>query len=412
MSAPTMNNQLASDADRLSAHIYSKRINTSIWHKLVNKESWTNGISVSQRVLTVERNLPDDPDAWTVIGSNSSAANGGSCVPIPTEVQSGSTERSFVLYQKALKSEPICVEDTRNAFESEQQINAAYKNLTDSVDYVWKRHNMSRYYEISEHKVIAAPGLPESSSHFPKTPATCMLSGKVLKRFYQDLIADSAELDGGSLGSAEGRPQLVLSCSAETSDALFAETGTRDAMLYNASRVPELLAPLGVDRALYGFYHTIEKLPRRWNFTAGEWVEVPPYEKVAATNGVKDRISAAYRTAPFEDSIIYIPTVMSLSVPGPIASAGGGTSFGTSSYMGKFIWLNIQHATENPTNSWGFYYCEIKVGAKPIHPEFGFVIRHLRCVDDIGCQDCPSGTDVTSGTLSDLSDSSDVVYGV
>lgn len=410
-----MDSKMAADADRLSAHIYSKRINTSIWHKIVPKEPWVNGMSETQRVLTVERNIPDDTDTWVEIGTNGGSNNGllgGSCVVTPDNVQSGSTERSFKLVQKNLKSDPICVEDGRNAFQTEQQIGAMYKNLTDAVDYTWKRHNMLAYYEMSERKVIAAPGLPESSSHFPNTPAQCILNSKILKRYYQDLIADSAELDGGSLGNAEGRPQFILLCSAETSDALFAEPGTNSAMLWNASRVPELLAPLGVDRALHGLYHTIEKLPRRWNFTGGVWVEVQPYEKVAATNGVKDRISAAYRAAPFEDSVIYIPSVMSLAVPGPITSLGGGTTFGQSSYLGKFSWLNVQHATDNPTNSWGFYYAELKVGVKPVHPEFGIVIRHLRCVDDLGCTACPEGTDPTSSELSDLADSSDVEFAV
>jgi hypothetical protein len=406
-----MNNIYAEDADRLSKQIFAKRINTSIWHKLPNRIPWVDGMSVSQRVLTMERNLPDDVDTWTEIGTNANATYGGNCVPTPTTVQTGSTERSFKLYEKALKSLPICVKDIRNAFEAQQQSEASYNNLVRAVDYVWKRHNMARYYELSEHKVIAAPGLPESSSHFPNTPAQWILNNKILKRFYQDLISDGAEYDGGSLGSADGRPQLVLSCSAETSDALFAEAGVNAAMISGASnRVPEVLAALGVERPLFGFYHTIEKLPRRWNYTAGQWVEVQPYVKVAATNGYKDDINPLWKTAPFEDSIIYLPSVMDLAVPGTISTAGGGTSFGPNP-MGKFTWLNIQHPTDNPVNSWGFYYCEIECGAKPVHPEFGIVIRHLRCFDDLGGQGCPADDgSVTSSVSWDLADSTDVEY--
>lgn len=409
MSAPNLNQLLAADTNRLGPHIYSKTINTSVWNKLVPKETWPDGLSDSIQVLTVERNVPANIDAWTDIASNSNSNN---CVPATDTVPNGYTTRSYNLQQKALVSNQICVNDTRNTFRTNTQLQMMYDNLTKVVAYTWKRRNMLEYTRISERKVVATHGLPESPSHFPNVVPTSKLTTKILKTFYQDLITDSAELDGGSLGKAEGRPQFILVCSAETSDYLFYEQNVNNAMLWNDKRVPELLAPLGVDRALQGFYHTIDPLPRRWNFTGGQWVEVQPYETVAATNGYKARISAAYRQAAFEDSVIYLPSVMTTMVPGPISSAGAGTSFAPQQYMGNFQWLNIQHATDNPINAYGFYYCLIQTGTKPVHPEFGIVIRHLRCPLDIGETACPAGISPTSSELSALSDSADVTFDV
>jgi hypothetical protein len=122
-------------------------------------------------------------------------------------------------------------------------------------------------------------------------------------------------------------------------------------------------------------------------------VEVLPYESSAATKGTKLKIAAAYRAAPFTDSYIFLPSVMSFMVPDSISSVGSGTSFPPQSYMGDFKWLNIQHRTDNPVNGIGFYRAEIQTGSKPVHPEFGIVIRHLRCPSDIGEQACPTGTE-------------------
>lgn len=79
------------------------------------------------------------------------------------------------------------------------------------------------------------------------------------------------------------------------------------------------------------------------------------------------------------------------------------TSFNAQTYVGDFKWLNVQNvdsasAYYNPDNSWGFYRSLMMSATKPVHPEFGIVIRHLRCPSDIGTATC-SGT---GGSESDL----------
>lgn len=392
----TLNDVFVRNENLIGDKIYRKSINTSVWNKLVPKETWPDGLSDTIQVLTVERNLPANIDTWEALTPNENSNN---CVPTADVVPSGQTLRNYTLYQKALESDNICVNDTRNAFKTQEQIRLMYQNLTNVIRYTWKRRAMLEYSNTCEHKMIAAPGLPESASHFPPIPPTTILTQALLNKIYVQLISDSAEMDGGSLGMQDSRPQFILVTDMETSDAIMREDATNTAFLWNRNRVPELLAPLGVERGFRGFYHTIDVLPRRWNLTNGVWSEVQPYETAAASKGTKAQISAAYRSAPYTDSVVFLPSVMSFMVPQPISTQGSGTSWKPQSYVGDFKWLNIQHRTDNPDNSIGFYRALIMVGSKPVHPEFGYVIRHLRCPGDIGAQACPAGS---SGDSRDL----------
>jgi hypothetical protein len=65
-------------------------------------------------------------------------------------------------------------------------------------------------------------------------------------------------------------------------------------------------------------------------------------------------------------------------IPSPITSAGQGTTFDPVSYRGDFRFLNIKDLATNPDGSWGKFRGVLANGAKPVHPEFGYVIRHRR----------------------------------
>jgi hypothetical protein len=396
MAYPDLNQILVAEENRIGEKIYRKSLNTSVWNTLVPKEAWPDGLSDSIQVMTVERNLPENIDTWSELAANEDSNN---CIPTADVVPTGQTLRSFNLSQKALESPEICVNDTRNAFKTAEQIRMMYENLTKVVRYTWKRRAMLEYFRLAEHKIVAANGLPESSSHMPTLAATSMLTQGILNKVYTWLISDNAEDDGGSLGRADGAPQFVLITDMETSDSILREDATNNAFLWNAKRVPELLQPLGVERAFRGFYHVKDVLPRRFTFAGGVWTEVQPYETAAATKGTKAKLSPEYMAAPFTDSYVFLPSVFSFMVPQPISTKGSGTSWKAQSYMGDFKWLNIQDRVNNPDNSIGFYRALLQSGSKPVHPEFGFVIRHLRCPSDIGAQACPVST---AGASSDL----------
>lgn len=401
--ALSLNDRLARNENSLAGKIYKTSIPTSVWNTgLVMKEEWTNGLSDTQRVLTVERNLPANIDTWDSVGVNSES---NSCAPTADIVPRGNTARTYSLVQKAQESDRICVNDTRNSWETNEQIAKVFANLRAVTAYTWKRRGQLEYTRIAENKVIAANGLPFNDAAFPAIAPTTVLTQKILNIYYQTLLQMGAAEDGGALGRMDGRPQFVLITDMETSDTIMNETATQNAFLWNDKRVKELLSPLGVDRSFKGFTHVIDTHPRRYTFEGGVWSEVDPWEEVAADDGgVKRKLRAEYIAAPYTDSVIYLPNVMTMLHPKPISSVGSGTSFNPQTYVGDFKWLNVQNvdsasAYYNPDRAWGFYRALMMSATKPVHPEFGVVIRHLRCPSDIGSTACPEST---AGASSDL----------
>lgn len=408
MSAETLNDRYARNADNLAGEIYKTSLVTDHWHRLVPKGEWQNGISDRQEVLTVERNLAPNIDDWTNVASPNDGTN--NCALVAEKVGRGYSKRIFELEQKAIESDPICVNDTRNAFERQEQTKIAFQILRDNVKYAWRRKTMLDYTDIAQHKVIAAPGLPENPSSFPGIEADSLLTTGILNKFYVYLLQNSAAVDGGSLGYVNNAPQFILITEMETSDRIMRESENFTAFA-ESNRVPELLQPLGVDRSVRGFYHMIDLLPRRYTFSGGTWTEVLPYVETPADTGTKQDLNPAYIGAPYTDSYIFLPNVMSFLHPKPITTVGSMTKFEPQKYAGEFKWCNevLHDQTSpkyNPDGDIGFYRAKLMCATKPIHPEYGVVIRHLRCAHDIGAQACP---DSVAGNPGDLG-SGDVFF--
>ena len=399
--AYTLNDNFVREQNRIGEKIYARSLNKSPWLKLIPKETWPDGMSDTLLSITGERNLPDDTDTWENVVNDGN----GNCVPTEYAVGSGFTERQYTMQRKALVSDNVCVDTTRNAFRAREQTRIMFNNLTRAVAYVWKRKAMLGYTENAQQKMIATHGLPTNPGSFPGVAPTTKLTSRILSSIYENLHAENAAEDGGSLGMVNGRPQYILITDAMTSDDLMRETANKDAFLYNPSRVPELLQPLGVERAFLGFYHMIETLPPRYTFSGGVFTEIAPFTKVATNKGTKLVINEAWRAAPYQDSFVFLPSVISLVVPQPISTQGSKTQWNPQSYMGDFKWLNIQDRTDNPLGTIGFYYALLQCAVKPCLPEFGYVIRHLRCPADLDHTECDETGGMAGSSLLDPSDS-------
>lgn len=382
---PDVNDTFIRLEDQIGPDIYQRTLETSPWLKLVPKDKWPDGMSDSIQVLTYERTLPADISTWSNVALNDGSDN--TCVLTATQVAFAQTLRSFNLQEKAVESIPLCVKDVRNAFKFQEQLRIMFAQLTDVTAYIWKERNRNEYIRLAEHKMVATTALPENAASFPAQAATSKLSNKILRRIYTRLIDEGAGREG-SVGNANGMPQFVLITSSETSDSLiFEDDGVRQD--FRDAKPNDLLANFGVDRPYRGFYHLIDESPKRWNFTAGAWVEVPKYITAAATKGTKRIVNPAYDAATHEDSIVFVPNVYTCMVPGEITSPGGNVKFDPQHYMGDFKWRNILDRVENPDGNWGYFRGILSSGSKPVRPEFGYVIRHLRCPADIGLVACP-----------------------
>jgi len=387
-----INDLLVRQENLLGPDIYKRTLDTSPWLKLVKKEKWPNGLSDTIRVLTFERSLAADVSTWTPLAVNDGSGN--TCVPNASVISPAQSVRTYNLETKALESDKICVNDVRNSFQFQEQLRIMRDQLTENVAYVWKERFRNEYVRLSEHKVVATAGLPEGTASFPATTATTKLTNAILRRIYSNLLTDGAGRDG-SVGMANGAPQFVLITSPETSEDLIFESGVRED--FRDANPSELLKPLGVTRSYKGFYHITDYMPPRYNFVGGAWVRVEPYVGSAANvRGTKQSINPAYLSATHEDSIIFVMNVFHSMVPDSITSPGGDVKFDPQQYMGEFKWRNILDRVENPDGNWGYFRSVMQTGSKPVRPEFGYVIRHLRCPNDIGEIACTTSAVISS----------------
>lgn len=406
---------LVEETGRISGDIYRRTIDTSPWLKLVKQGAWPNEMGDTLSVLTYERALPTGTQTW----SNISNASGSTkfCIPDATEVTPAQTTRTYGLAHTAVESAPICVHDVRMGYKFREQLRAIYDNLVENVSWLWKNRYRDQYESLATHHIVATTTtdggttlregttMPVSDDSSPAAflieANISRLTQGILDQCYMRLIRDGGGTN--AMGRENGRPLFTLITSAETSDKIIRETGTRDDYRYSP-QVNELLKPLGVERSYRGFYHVIDPFPKRWNYdsdgspAAGAWAEQDPYTSESSWTGeygdsTRYIVNSAYESAEYEDSYIFHTDVFESLIPTPIGGAGSGVKFNPLTYRGKFDFLNIRDRVENPDGSWGYFRGVLANAAKPVKPQYGFVIRHKRC-DPVDLLNC-AGTAIT-----------------
>lgn len=385
MACGVIEQRLITESGRIGPDIYRRTLNSSPWLKLTKQAAWPEGMGDTISVLVYERSLPATPMTWTDIGQSAGEA-GGTCLPPTTQIEFAQTKRQYNLQHGAIESPRICVNDLRVAFKRQEQLSNMMAVLTENVGYTWIERNRDEYTRLATHKVIAAAGLPEGTSSFPLTAPTYALSQGLLKKYYQKLIRDG----GGNnpLDRMNARPVFGLITDSETSENIIKKNDDIRNDYRYSGKVNELLAPLGIERSYGGFFHMIDDFGPRWDFVGGAWVRRRPYAATAATMGDKWDINPDYENAAFMDSFIFHQDVSVALIPAPISGAGGGTKFDPVNYRGMFEWKNIISEDCNPDGTIGYFRGVYASGSKPIHPYYGYVIRHRRCDTPLDLVDC------------------------
>jgi len=374
MAAPTIDQIMEQEAGRIDEEILQLNLHTSPWIDLPTTDTWDEERGHTHSILSFDRSLPANPLTWsTVTVSNGEA--GGVCLPPKQQLAITRTLREFNMQHTALESPDICVNDLRNTFQAKEQLEAITTILAENQRQAWIDRNRSLYTEFAEHKLVAtAGGLVDGGDEWPALPPDVIISGGHLLRSYKQLLRLGGGMKG-NLGMVDGKPTFAAILGMENSERISKE-GEYRADIRESSRVPELLAPLGVDRMFRGLWLTDDIFPPRsnWDAGAGEYVDVPPY----IWDDGKLVENPAYETALCEDVFIYHPDNVHVVYPNPPKDYGKA-AFGKPSLRGDWNWLNIQHREDNPDKSYGFFRGVFMSGGKPKFPRFGFVIRALRC---------------------------------
>lgn len=384
---------LITESNRIGPDIYRRTLNTSPWTTLVKQEAWPDEMGEAVRVLVYERTLPGTgaPLTFTDV-LNSDGEASGTCAPEGAALGFAQTLTSYNLQQAAINSPDICLNDLRFPVKRQEQLRNIMAVLTENTQYAWENRYRGEYVRLAGNKIVATQADITASTHgndnvFAAGPADSRLTQGILRYFYSKLIRDGAATN--AYGRENGAPVFLLITSPETSDEIIKlNADIRQDFRY--AKPSELLAPLGVERSYAGFYHLIDTMTPRynWNSVANAWDPVYPYTTAAATKGTKFVPNPAYYTATHEDSIIFHPDVFTSLVPKPIG-ATGQMAFDPQSYRGDFRWRNIPDRVCNPDGNIGFFRAIFSSGSKPVFKNLGYVIRHLRCAEDLSLLSCP-----------------------
>lgn len=202
-----------------------------------------------------------------------------------------------------------------------------------------------------------------------------------LKKLYLSMIRDGASTN--AMGRENGAPLFLLVTSAETSENLiwqYTRNGEKLSTDLRYAKPNELLAPLGIERSYFGFFHAIDMhIPRFKLDTTNGFVRVYPYKRTnAGAKGFRWDVNADYEAAPYEASILYHRDVCSFLVPKTPSVNIAGADFDAPSYRGDFRWVNIKDRQTNPDGQVGYFRATFGTGTKPVQPYFGYVIIHKR----------------------------------
>jgi hypothetical protein len=335
--------------------------------------------------------------------------NGGDAASPATDL--AQDQRSYINFSRKLKpytlrratveSPKISLEDLRYAVYRQDQLRAIMDLMTEATAYTWENRYRDEYERLAGNLVSAqtagsvvssvvdgngdgtsaqafedvsvAGAMDLTTSGVGNTDISpdANISNALLDKVYYQNVRKGAGRD--AYGRENGRPVFALVCSSEASYALQTESGFRDDVRYNAAKVSELIAPLGVEKSFRGYYHMVDDLAPRYTIAAGVLTRVLPY--TTASGIVAD--NPAYEVAPIEAAFILHSEVMESQIPNPF-SGSNGLSFNACDYKGKFNWLNIAHEDKNPDGTTGFFRGILASASKPIKTEFGYVVLFKR----------------------------------
>jgi hypothetical protein len=350
---------------------------TSIWLELPDTDVWPEHMGYSLSVPTYE-STSAGAATWTKVRPKDDT--GESISPTASDVVSAKTMQSFDIYQTALKSEKLNVNDLMGAFSCEQQLQAIYANLAQNTqDRLAGRHE-DQYATIAANQIVLDGSATEGTT-MSNNAATEELSNKALDRYYSRMNLTGA--GRRPMDRINGRPIYTLVLGEDVSDALVDELAEN---LRFAGRSTEMLGPLGITGVYKSWYHAVNVQSPRYTHDGSVYHRVLPYTTTTdgELNGESYNIANPdYETAPFTDTVIFHPDVMKVRYPNPKTSGqAAGVNFEPRNYRGEWTWENIKSFLAgdeyNPLGQIGFFYGVFRLAHQPMFPKFGFRIRHLR----------------------------------
>ena len=344
---------------------------------------------------TIAQRTKATGSGWEDVGISTVSGQDNACLPPVKKVGYAFDQKTFKLRHQAIESDWICLEDVRTSAFPVDDVNNYIKILADNVNVEWIERYDNDYFDVAEHKMVVAPGLPEDDVAFPSTAPTSVLTPGVLRSIYDNLYQDNAGDDGDAV-TDDGSPVFNVFAERATIENLIKlQEDVRQDIRWS-DRVNDLLGANGsslLPRKSYGgFVFHSRPFPKRFNDDgAGGYTEVPAYVASGATKGTKYVINPAYKTAKYTSTVVFHPKAMEWLVPNPNVKVGK-LVYDAQNYRGDFKWINEYDKTCNPDKNSGYWRAKMACAVKQVFPQWAYYILHLRCNLANDLVACPAGS--------------------
>jgi hypothetical protein len=398
MACPDYNALFTRETNRILPIFRERGRVRSWWASLggngLKSEPWPEefGDTASRNIL--ERTIPNRDSDWQPIAANSAVpTDEGTCVPSAAIVKTASTLRTTQLYQEAMDTDWLCVNDVRSALNFKRQVAHMLKNLSDNVTDWWEERNRSQYVALAQNKLVFNPDLPVKTNgttltDFPLELPTSTITQKYLNRLRVILQHNAAGTDGGAYGREDGGDVFAVVMSTDMQEALFT-TSDRINRDRRYAEAPKLLKAYGVDRSYQGWFHIIDNKAPRFDFVNGAWVNRPFYANSATTKGNRAVVNPDYEAAEYEMVIPFLKTIVTRMIPRSFPSAGSGASFKPWNYAGTPMWVNEYDRVCNKYKTNGYWSVLMQAAYMPEKIEDGWGILCKRpCNSDLEMVTC------------------------
>jgi hypothetical protein len=402
----TVTNALLAESGRYGPGILGRSARTRPIIRLVKASAgaWSNGMGITVGAVTFERSLPDTLDG---VWANIAASDGDSvnaCLPPADTVGFGQTNRNYTPQHMAINTEYFCIRDIQFDFQYVEMLGKITQAFGDISSWVWASKFTRDQVRLSGHHLTLDKthgaqddGTVWSGStidYNTSNPPTARPSQGLLNDIYMTLYREAA---GEATGLVEdtGEPVFDLILSAEMSRAIIKSdptlaTDNRYAFMGKGAdpNSPLLVGVPTRKRQYGGFFHNVDPYPRKFVLSGGAYVQVAPFVKSSTTKGNKWELNPAYKAAPYEEIIVYVPGVYQSQSVNTITNPAPGWNFDPHSWMGEFTPRNILERTCNPDGTMIFWRALFADAAKPMNPAIGYSILALACPNNLNLADC------------------------
>jgi hypothetical protein len=379
---------------------------------LFERKQFDMELGITPTVRTLTHELPTSyPTSLSAVGVDPNIGAGGTlvtgqgdpyCAPNLTAqvINRGELQRTWQLYQTAFKTNTICLSDLKRAEQAAEAVAGFEKALREYITVWWSDWSRLQAIAMVSNKVSVTSSSAltvhqnDTNPDFSGVSAipTQTVNWTILDQIYLNLVR-SGVADEYAIGHTEsGMPVLPLILSPGYKQLLFRDDSDKREQIkfseMGSSTLTNLKA-LGYDKAINGFLPIVDVFPMRFGKTGG----ISAVSDLSLANAIYPTVNAdatlgrMYSSNPnylpvsrgglaqFEVLNILPRNVFEAQFEPSSPSAFSGMEFTPQNYVGEFQWVNNKTFNgDNDLGQLGYYFSQIRVGAKPLFPQFGYSI--------------------------------------